>query len=455
MKSFFKKNQNSDAIMLRSFLLLITTIIVVFSVILVIAIGHQLLETSRTTADNIVTSLEKTVIDGNHDWKQWRFNSTLDTSTSYVQIHNTRTTAKTKHYYSPGTQKLLTVQPRRIPLIHDLYYQKNTGFLLFKTGHAKGIDYNLWIKLQSQIKILVRIMLVTFIILLLTLITLPLYIHVITQRLTGSLTKLTHASQKISAENFKGAKKLPVPASPTEVKQLAQSFNHLLDNLYYQNNKEKIFVANAAHELRTPIATIQSHAQLIKRHGQQHPEIINDSLTYIYQESTQMADLIEKLLTLSRADQMRLPLKNYNLSQSLQSIGSKFQKILPQKMELVLPPGITAVADQQTVEQIVANLLTNASKYSPANSVVTLILKQSPQQTTIQICDQGMGISFEEKKHIFERFYRSNNVRGSVAGTGLGLAIAAQLAALNQLKLTVSDNVPHGSIFSLIFEKRN
>lgn len=168
-----------------------------------------------------------------------------------------------------------------------------------------------------------------------------------------------------------------------------------------------------------------------------------------------MADLIEKLLTLSRADQMRLPLKSYNLSRSLQTIGNKFQKILPQKLALLLPEKISVTADQQTVEQIVANLLTNASKYSPANSVVTLILKQSPQQTTIQIYDQGMGISPEEKKHIFERFYRSNNVRGSIAGTGLGLAIVAQLAALNQLKLTVSDNVPQGSIFSLIFENRN
>ena len=451
MKFLFESNKTSAAIMLRSFLSLLTAVIVIFSCVIILAIGHQLLETSRQSSANIITSLQKTVIDGNHDWQQWRFNSTLDTSTSYVRVHNTRKDAKTEYYYSPGTKKLLKIKPSRIIFIRDLYYQSRTGFLLFKTGNAKGIKYNLWIRLNSQIEILERVIIITVIILILTLLTLPLYIHLIAQRLTNPLAKLTKSSQKISANNFKVNQKLPVPSSPSEVKQLAKSFNHLLENLYYQNSKEKLFVVNAAHELRTPIATIQSHIQLIQRHGQNHPEIVSRSLQYIYSESSQMSELIKELLILSKADDMKLALKKFNLSQSLTEIVAKIKGAIQQPISIQIPAQIFLNAHQQSVEQIVTDLLSNASKYSEKNAPIKLVVEQKVHQIIIRIIDQGIGIPSQEKSHIFERFYRSSNVRGSIAGTGLGLAIANQLAALNHAQILVTDNQPHGSIFSIIF----
>lgn len=451
MKFLFESKKTSDAIILRSFLSLLTVIIVIFSCVIILAIGQQILEISRQSSNNIITSLQKTVIDGNHDWKQWRFNSTLDTSTSYVRVHNTRKDASTEYYYSPGTKKLLKKQPARVIFIKDLYYQPKTGFLLFKTGHAKGIKYNLWIRLNSQIEILERVIIITIIILILTLLTLPFYIHLIAQRLTDPLAKLTKSSQKISVNNFKTDQKLPVPSSPSEVKQLAKSFNHLLENLYYQNSKEKLFVANAAHELQTPIATIQSHIQLIQRHGHNHPEIISRSLQYIYHESAQMSELIKELLILSRADRMKLTFKKYDLSQSLIEIVTKIKTTIQQPISIQIPAQVVLTAHQQSVEQIVTNLLSNASKYSKKDAPIKLIVERKAHQIIIQIIDQGIGIPPQEKKQIFERFYRSSNVRGSVAGTGLGLAIANQLAKLNHAQIIVTDNQPHGSIFSIIF----
>lgn len=455
MKIMLKKNQDSDTIMLRSFLLLITTIIIFFSIITVVAVGHQLLETSRTDSNNIIKSLERTVIDGNHDWKQWRFNSTLNTSTSYVHVRNMRQDAETKNYYSPGTEYVLKTKLQKLFFIRNVYYSSKVGFLLYTTGSAKKIHYSLWIKLNAQFEILERVIIITAIILVLTLLTLPLYIRIIAQRLTGPLSELTKSAESISVKKVQTLDKLPVPSSPTEIRLLATSFNRLLTNLYDKTEKEKKFVSNAAHELRTPIATIRSHAQLIYRHGNEHPEIVADSLKYIYQETEQMAMLIEELLMLSRTDKMTLTLKKYNLSQSLQKLTKELAMILPQQITTQILPEIVIEAHQKSIEQIIIILLNNASKYSPENSQIKINSERQGGRVVINVIDSGKGVAEQDKKHIFERFYRASDMRGTINGTGLGLAIAQQLALLNNVDLSVRDNYPKGAIFSLTFKSLN
>lgn len=102
MKKKFKFKQDSSSIMLRSFMFLITVIILISGIITVIAVGNQLMETSQKSASGIIKSLKKTDIDGNDDWKNWRATNALDTSTSHVFVHNMRKDANTKYYYSPG-----------------------------------------------------------------------------------------------------------------------------------------------------------------------------------------------------------------------------------------------------------------------------------------------------------------------------------------------------------------
>nr|WP_263848911.1 sensor histidine kinase [Lacticaseibacillus thailandensis] len=95
-------------------------------------------------------------------------------------------------------------------------------------------------------------------------------------------------------------------------------------------------------------------------------------------------------------------------------------------------------------------MVTNAAKYSPANSQIDVSLSLLTDGTPeLSVKDQGSGISETDKVHIFERFYRSADVRGTVVGTGLGLAIATQLAKLSNSQLTVQDNEPQGTIFTL------
>ncbi len=449
-----KVKQNSAAIMLRSFILMITMIIVLSSMATVLAVSHQLLEASQTNTANIIASLEKTVIDGNDDWKNWRLNSIMDTSTSYVHVYNMRTDATIKNYYSPGTKQLLSTQPRAVPLIHNLYYRPHTGLLYYGTGHARGINYQLWVNLHSQLETLQRVILVTVFILIITLLISPLYIRALADRLTNSLAKLTNSAETISMVPNQTEAQLPVPKRPTEVTDLATSFNRLLRQVYQQSEQEKSFVANAAHELRTPIATIRSHAQLIQRRGATHPEIIAQSVKYINEESQQMQNLVAELLTLSRADRTTLDLTEYDLSQALTRVVAKLTPLLQQPLVTAIPPHIKVTAHAASVDQMVVNLVNNAGKYTPATSPITLTLITTATQIMIQVADQGSGIAAVDQPHIFERFYRSSDIRGTIPGTGLGLAIVQQLAQLNHIQVSLTGNRPHGSVFTLTFQKK-
>ncbi len=452
MKKKFKFKQDSSSIMLRSFMFLITVIILISGIITVIAVGNQLMETSQKSASGIIKSLKKTDIDGNDDWKNWRATNALDTSTSHVFVHNMRKDANTKYYYSPDTRNLLKIKPKKIPLIKNLYYRHDMGFLYYATGHARGIDYKLWVSLDAQFETLVRVVMVMIVILLLTVIISPLYIQLVANRLTNSLTKLTKSAEASSSSHMlRHASQLPVPASPTEVTNLATSFDRLLTHLYEQSEKEKTFISNAAHELRTPIATIRTHAQLIERRGKEHPEVIDKSVGYINEESHQMANLVDELLTLTRADRTSLDLKEFDLSKSLLVIKDKMAPLLKQQLTTDISEQITVKAHKESVEQIIINLLSNAGKYSDPTSEIKLSVKKLNDHVVVQVADQGNGISAEDGSHIFERFYRSSKIRGSTSGTGLGLAIAKQLADLNHAQLSFEANQPQGTIFSLTF----
>ncbi|MHA5097296.1 sensor histidine kinase [Oenococcus oeni] len=450
-----KNKQSSAAIMLHSLMRFIIIVTLLLGAAIIIAVGHQLLEEVQTTTSHITASLKQTDIDGDDDWESWRKNSTLDTSATYVYVHNKRADAKVSQYFSPHAEKVLKVTPTKVPFLTNVYYHPGIGLLYHRMVHARGIYCTLWQNMNPQLAVLLRVIEVTAILLAVTLLATPLYIRRLTKRLTDPLTTLSHTTQMIAGAKEPGAMRLPVPAQPTEVTELAGNFNELLSMLNERQEQQKLFVMNAAHELRTPIATIRSHAQLIERHGENHPEIITKSVGYITEESRQMQQLIDELLQLSCADRLALDLTPLDLSATVTTIMQKIAGTFEQTATTEIQPDIHITGNESAIEQILVNLVTNAAKYSPAASQITVTLtQQANEAAALAVKDQGSGISAEDKSHIFERFYRSADVRGTVAGTGLGLAIATQLAQLSNSELTVADDQPQGTIFTLIFSTK-
>lgn len=257
----------------------------------------------------------------------------------------------------------------------------------------------------------------------------------------------------VVATNGKDVKQVPVSKNPLEVHQLSQSFNRLLNQLNQKIENEQQFVSDASHELRTPVAAIRGHVNLLKRRWHEHTEIVDESLSYIDEESMRMKVLIENLLTISRGNHLEMKKERINLSKFTDKVVSEIQPALRQKINFDIQTDLFVSIDKMALYKIIIIFLENAGKYSPPNSEITINITLENHQVDFQVADEGIGVPEEEKDNIFERFYRIDKSRSSeIPGTGLGLAIAKEYAQLNDAKVFVSNNSPKGSIFHLLME---
>lgn len=439
------KNSNS-AILLRNLLALTTILTFLFGLLTMLAVVQQELANSSANTRTIVRRLKGAVIDDDQDWKNWQVNNGLSSSQTYVHVENRRSDAKRKNYYSANAQQL-TKALQTLPVFSGIYY-KGDALYAYASGHSRGIYYQVWVDLHQQKQVVKNVLLTILIVWVIILAISVLFAVFLSDKLTQPLLVLNLAAKR-AANSGRG--QLPVPEKPTEITELAISFNELLDQLYDQNEQEKSFVNNAAHELRTPIAAIRSNAQLIKRRGEAHPEVIPEAVAFIDDESRHMQKMVDELLILARTDHRQLEKTAFNLKETLQSALRSAQ--LAQPVQLDCPDDLVLTSDRDCLLEIVLNLLTNAGKYSPASSLVLVKAEEKGGRVTISVADQGPGISAKDKEHVFDYFYRSDEVRGQIQGTGLGLAIARKMADLLGGTLTLADKQPQGSIFSLTIKK--
>lgn len=218
------------------------------------------------------------------------------------------------------------------------------------------------------------------------------------------------------------------------------------------------FLLSITHELKTPLASIKLYLEtLIKRPNlekHQSETMIKNSINDV----ERLRDLVDNLLMAAQLDnhKFNLVFVNANLSSLLKVTAEKYMmpRNLQDRFILDIEPDIMARVDAFAMEMVLNNLLSNAFKYSPSDKPVSILLKTEGQQIKIRIMDQGKGISAEDKRSLFDKFYRAEdeNVRKS-KGTGLGLFIVKTLINLHGGSVVVTDNVPSGVIFELTLQK--
>lgn len=442
------KNNSNTAQITRTYTLLLAFITIAMGLSLAIGVGYSLVESKIEDAHGLMDSLQRSFIDDRPDWEQWRRDSNINTKDTNVKVSFTEN-GKKQVYYSSGTKKFLKQKASHVPFSSHLEIRETWRPYYHLTSDVKGIHYQIWVGFHSVTHVFHVIFDILLIVMILSFLIGIWLISLLAKRLNQPLKNLTESTHQINqAPEVSYDTQLPLPDKPQEVQDLTKEFNQLLAQLNRQAIRDRQFVSDASHELRTPITAIRGHVQFIQRHGQDHPEIIERSVGFIDSESKRMQKLVESLLKLSRMDHLTVERKQVQVAPVVQAIVETYQPTIPQKLVISGEKQLLATVNQDNLEQIIIALLNNASKYSPADSMITFKLTKD----SLAVIDQGIGIAADEKSEIFERFYRVDKARTqAIPGTGLGLAIVKKLADLNQIKITVVDNQPQGTQFILKF----
>lgn len=240
---------------------------------------------------------------------------------------------------------------------------------------------------------------------------------------------LTAAADHIQAGDLEV--QLPVQGD-NEIGDLARSINNLLARLRRRAEAQTRFVADASHELATPVAGIRGYVNILRVWGSEDPELRDEAIRAIDRESRRMARLCSELLSLIKGDrEMEFRSVRFDLNaQCRVALADAATRHMGKQLEFIGPgEGPLAVqGDPDRIEEVVAILVDNAAKYTPTGGQVSVSTRRRRDQVVIEVSDTGSGIAEEDLPHIFDRFYRSDTSRSQeTGGFGLGLAIAKRI----------------------------
>jgi signal transduction histidine kinase len=217
-----------------------------------------------------------------------------------------------------------------------------------------------------------------------------------------------------------------------EIGELARSLNHLIERLQRRSEAQAQFVADASHELATPVAGIRGYTGILRGWGAEDPTVRDEAIDAIDRESRRMARLTVDLLNLLHADQgLVLQSERFDLNALARDrLAATASRWIDKDIEFIGPEegALTMIGDSDRVEDVISILLDNAAKYTRNGGSVALTTSRRRDTVTIEVADKGEGIPPEDLPRIFDRFFRSDKARaGGESGFGLGLAIAKSI----------------------------
>lgn len=228
---------------------------------------------------------------------------------------------------------------------------------------------------------------------------------------------------------------------------------HDITNFRRAQEMQNVFISTVSHELKTPVALIKGYAGTLNREDASwEPQVVHDGLTVIEEEADRLTELIENLLATSklRAERMRLDLGDVRLDKLAKRVVERFQtQTTIHTFKLNFPADFPAIqGDEVRLRQVLDNLVSNAIKYSPEGGTITVGGEVDENYVTVFVRDEGIGISENEQKNIFERFYRVDSaMTRKTKGTGLGLYLAQAVIEAHGGSIHVKSKPGAGSTF--------
>ena len=273
------------------------------------------------------------------------------------------------------------------------------------------------------------------------------------QKLVRPIKNIIRTTEKITTDDLN--QRIEEPKQDDELKTLTQIINQMLDRLENSFENQTKFVSDASHELRTPLAIIKGYAEIIKKRRFSDEEIFEESIDSIINETENMKNLVQKLLFLAKGEITKIN-TNFQIIEMKEfvqqihtdtEVSSKSHKFYLEKNE-----EYKVEADVTLLQQAIRALIENAIKYSEENTNIYIesIIKDG-KKGIVSIRDEGVGISEEDTKRIFDRFYRVDDSRTkATGGTGLGLAIVKRIVEIHRGEIEILSELGKGTKISII-----
>lgn len=261
---------------------------------------------------------------------------------------------------------------------------------------------------------------------------------------------ITEDAQAISALDI--SKRIAVPIAIDELHRLSTTLNQMMDRLEISFRKITQFTADASHELRTPVSLIRTTAELALADGS--PQASSEALVSILEEAERTTTLLEDLLLLARSDsRVRMRLEPVDLALPLRQAAEQTELLAKSKnlrlsCRVFEGPHVVS-GNPDLLRRLVLILTDNAVKYTSWGGSVELSLSTNGRLARIDVRDTGIGITPEDRPHIFERFYRADKARHRSGGAGLGLSIAEWIARVHHARIEVTSNRDAGTTFAV------
>ena len=273
----------------------------------------------------------------------------------------------------------------------------------------------------------------------------------VVRRIVKPLNQLNLATADLTAEKLSDTR-LQLDQAPTEIADLQETFNSLVERLAQSWGQQKQFVSAVSHELRTPLTIVQGYLYRTMKRSKNLTELEIKGLQTASEETIRMRNLLDDLLDLSRSDSGRLSISNEDvcLGEKLEQVAMLARNTIPRTFQLKLPKDkrLIARADPARLQQVLLDLIENADKYSPEEAPIELVLREDTEGPAIDVIDHGIGIPPEEIETVFERFQRASNAPYKT-GTGLGLSLVKLFVEGMGGRIELASRVGEGSRFTV------
>jgi signal transduction histidine kinase len=212
----------------------------------------------------------------------------------------------------------------------------------------------------------------------------------------------------------------------------------------------------ASHEFRTPLSTILSSASLVAKYTLSEEQNKRDKhIQRIRSAVSNLTDILNEFLSIGRLEEGKIQVNfaDFNLKEQVQLVCNEMQTIIRpgQKIRIRHTGNQTVNLDLSLLRNVIINLVSNAIKFSPENGLIDVETQVNPKQILISVRDNGIGISEDDKKHLFERFFRGKNAT-NIQGTGLGLHIVSKYIELMNGHMIVESELEEGTTFIIKFD---